>query len=135
MGSRPQTSLVGSGPSVGTALFASRPIGLVQSRLRMPSIGLKRLRLSDESILDHQNKTGRFFRPRLEFASDIQVGEISHQKTLKTKYSVNLGSLAAGLTLGGLYTSKFLQTHGGYRSQGLSFAKLASCLFCCVVVQ
>ena len=66
--------------------------------------------------------------------SDIQVGEISHLKTLKTKYSVNLGSLAAGLTLGGLYTSKFLQTHGGYRSQGLSFAKLASCLFCCVVV-
>ena len=114
-------------------MFAIKPKGLVQSRLRMPSIGLKRLHLSDESILDHQNKTGRFFRPRLEFASDIQVGEISHQKSLKTKYSVNLGSLAAGLTLGGLYTSKFLQTR--YRSQGLSFAKLASCLFCCVVVQ
>ena len=76
----------------------------------MPSIGLKRLRLSDESILDHQNKTGRFFRLRLEFVSDIQVGEISHQKTLQTKYSVNLGSLAAGLTLSGLHLNFYRLT-------------------------
>ena len=117
MGSRPQTSLAGSGPSVGipgpsvgTALFAIKPKGLVQSRLRMPSIGLKGLRLSDQSTLDHQNKTGRFFRPRLEFASDIQVGEISHQKTLKTKYSVNFGSLDAGLTLGGLHLNFYRLT-------------------------
>ena len=72
LGSRPQRSLAGSGPSVGTALFAIKPKGLVQSRLRMPLAGSGRLRLSEESILDHQNKTGRFFRPRLEFVSDIQ---------------------------------------------------------------
>ena len=65
----------------------------MQSRLQKPLTGSEKRRLSDESILDHENETGMFFRPSREFVSNIQLGEISHQKTLKTKYSVNLGSV------------------------------------------
>ena len=65
----------------------------------MPLTGLRKWHLSDESISDHQNETGWFFRPRLELVSNIQVGEISHQKSLKTKYSSDLGSRSEGLAL------------------------------------
>ena len=98
LGSRLQRSLAASGfVCLGTSSFASAPEGLVQSRLQKPLTGSKKRRLSDESILDHQNESGMFFlffRPRLQFVSNIQVGEISHQKSLKTKYSVNLGSVS-----------------------------------------